>query len=384
MSLRIVITTTLNNNLFHAKLLPLLRSREDLEIVVVSDREGPAMDRVKWVWPRGVAAKLGRLGGRLPLLLREIVHPGTRLVMAYSLVPHGLFAVKLGHLCRKPVYVHYIGGPAEIHFAHDTSVADNRVILASKNPQRLERVAQRTGKRADKIFVPGSNTEHFLHEQGYNSQRVIKLHSAVDSSRFYQGEAERNFDVLVSAQLRERKRPIFTLKVLKTIIELRPQAKFCWLGGGPMQSEFERALDELDLRRHLTWTETDDVADYYRKAKVFLLCSVSEGLSLACMEAMACGAVPVASDCGDMSDIVRHGATGELLATDAQVEAYADAVVSLLENENVRSGYASACIELIRREHSFEKASAAWREILEPFTVKDRRASRPARSGAEQ
>ncbi len=59
MSLRIVITTTLNNNLFHAKLVPLLRSRPDLEVVVVTDRQGPSEERLKWVWPRGIWKKFG-------------------------------------------------------------------------------------------------------------------------------------------------------------------------------------------------------------------------------------------------------------------------------------------------------------------------------------
>ena len=35
--MRIVITTTLNDNLFHAKLVPLLRSGDEIEVVVVSD-----------------------------------------------------------------------------------------------------------------------------------------------------------------------------------------------------------------------------------------------------------------------------------------------------------------------------------------------------------
>jgi glycosyltransferase involved in cell wall biosynthesis len=367
MPFRIVITTTLNNNLFHAKLVPLLRSRDDVEVVVVSDRPGPVYDRVRWVWPKGWMAKLGRLGGRLPLLLREIMHPRTRLVMAYSLVPHGMFAITLGHLFRKPVYVHYIAGPAEIQFAHDTNVSDNRVILASKHPRRLERLAQRIGKKADLVFVPGSNTERFLQQQGYEPQRIIKLHSTIDPQRFYTENREREFDVLISAQLRERKRPRFTLEVLREVMKRRPQSRFCWLGDGVVHDEFDLMLDEYGLRRQLTWTVTDQVADYYRRARVFLLCSINEGLSLACMEAMACGMVPVVSDCGDMADIVRTGQTGELLPIAASAAAYADAVLRFLDHKEHWVQHSEAAVDLIRRKHSFESASTAWREVLAPL-----------------
>ena len=365
--MRIVITTTLNDNLFYAKLVPLLRSRPDIELVVVSDRQGPAYDRVRWVRPHGITAAFGRLGGRLLLLMREILNPRTRLVMAYNLVPHGMFAIAIGHLAGKPVWVHYIAGPAEIRFAHNPDVTDNRLITTSKNPARLERMARRFGLKADKVFVPGSKTAGFLAKEGYDSKRVVKLHSTVDLARYYSTDATREFEVLISAQLRPRKRPKFTLEVLREVLRQRPDARFCWLGDGPMHDEFESLIDEYGLRSHLTWTETNQVSGYYRKAKVFLLCSINEGLSLACMEAMGCGMVPVASDCGDMSEVVRNGETGRLLPVEAPVEDYAKAVLSFLDDKTRWASCSQAASELIRREHSFESAIAEWQKLLAPF-----------------
>jgi glycosyltransferase involved in cell wall biosynthesis len=365
--LRIVITTTLNDNLFHAKLVPLVRSRPDIELVVVSDREGPECERVRWVWPRGFTGMFGRLGGRLLLLKMAILHPRTKLVMAYSLVPHGMFAILIGHLFRKPVWVHYIAGSAEIRFAHNTDVSDNRLIAASRNPRRLERMARWFGLRADRVFVPGSKTADFLSREGYDPKRIVKLHSTIDPARFYPTEGPRDFDVLISAQLRERKRPRFTLEVLREILRHRPDARFCWLGDGLMHDEFDRMLDEYGLREHLTWTVTDKVGDYYRRGKVFLLCSINEGLSLASMEAMGCGMVPVASDCGDMFEVVRTGETGVLLPIEASVEDYAQAVLTILKDDSQWAEYSQAAMDLISREHSFDSAIAAWQALLAPL-----------------
>ncbi|RQV99238.1 hypothetical protein EH220_02035, partial [bacterium] len=197
--MRVVITTTLNDNLFHAKLVPLVQSREDLEVVVVSDRQGPQYERIKWVWPTGIWSKLGRLGGRLPLLLKEVFNPRTQLVMAYSVVPHGLFAVVLAKIRGVPVYLHFIAGPAEIKFAHNVDVSDNRVIERSKHPERLEKIAWYFSQKAERIFVPGSNTERFLTGQGYRPDQIIKLHSTIDPSRYYPGENERDIDILIAA-----------------------------------------------------------------------------------------------------------------------------------------------------------------------------------------
>ena len=365
--MRIVITTTLNNNLFHAKLAPLERSRPDLEIVVVSDRQGPSYDRVRWVWPQGVWKAFGRLGGRLPLLIAEVFHPRTNLVMAYSLVPHGLFAVHLARARRIPAYVHFIAGPAEISFAHNTDVSDNRVIARSRNPQRLEDYARRVSRKADRIFVPGSNTERFLVGKGYDPRRIIRLHSSVDLEKYFPGGEMRDIDVLVSAQLRERKRPLLTLEIFREILRVRPQTRFCWLGDGIMHDEFAAALDRMNLRPSVEWRETDDVAPFYRRARVFLLSSINEGLSLASMEAMACGTGPVVSDCGDMAEVARTGQTGCLLPIDAGVQTYAQAVLNYLDDNELWRRHSLAARQIIHDEHSFASVEHAWREILSHF-----------------
>jgi glycosyltransferase involved in cell wall biosynthesis len=367
MSLRIVITTTLNDNLFHAKIVPLVRSRPDIELVVVSDRQGPQYERIKWVWPQGVMATMGRLGGRLPLLAREVFHPRTRLVMAYSVIPHGLFALLYSKLRRVPIYLHYIAGPAEVRFAHSVETSDNRVVLKSRKPERLEKIADRVGRAADRVFVPGSNTARFLTEIGYDPRRIVQLHSTVDPERYYSSDAPRDIDVLVAAQLRARKRPLFTLEIFREILNRRPQTKFCWLGDGLMNREFDEAIDRLGLRDALLWTHTNDVAPFYRRAKVFLLCSINEGLSLASMEALRCGTVPVTTDCGDMSDLVRTGEIGELLPIEASCEEFVRATLQFLDDQQLWARHSAAAQEIIAREHSFPSAMRAWNELLEPF-----------------
>jgi len=364
MTCRIVITTTLNDNLFHAKLVPLVRSRPDVELVVVTDREGPPMDRVRWVWPRGVWRLCGRLGGRSLLLLREVLHPRTRLVMAYNVIPHGVFAVAAARLRALPVYLHLIGGPGDVKFAHNPKVSDNRRVNRSRHPQRIERLAEWAAKRATRLFVPGSRTAAFLASLGHDPARIVRLHSTIDPQRFSPGANERDLDVIVSAQLRERKQPLFTLDVLHRVRSARPNARFCWLGDGPLHDEFIAALNRLGLRDTVTWTETDDVASYYRRARVFLLCSINEGLSLACMEAMACGAVPVTTDCGDMADVVRNGITGTLLPVGAAPEAFAREVLQLLDDPVRWGGRSRASADLIAREHGFDSATMKWRELL--------------------
>ncbi|MDD5088864.1 MAG: glycosyltransferase family 4 protein, partial [bacterium] len=196
------------------------------------------------------------------------------------------------------------------------------------------------------------------------AEKIVRLHSTIDPAVFFPGEAARDIDVLVSAQLRARKRPLFTLDVFRRILDDRPETRFCWLGDGPERPAFERELDRLALRDAVEWTVTDNVADYYRRARVFLLCSINEGLSLACMEAMACGVVPVTTDCGDMADVVKTGITGALVSVEAAPAEFARDVSELLRDDAAWNRQSRASAESILREHGFDSATAAWRQLL--------------------
>ncbi len=116
-----------------------------------------------------------------------------------------------------------------------------------------------------------------------------------------------------------------------------------------MRTEFDRALDNLGIRDRVEWLSTEDVAPYYRRTKIFLLCSINGGLSLACLEAMACGAVPVTTDCGEMGDVARSGETGELVPAGGTETQFAAKVTLLLHVDRRRRRYAATACALVHR-----------------------------------
>ncbi|GAA0856509.1 glycosyltransferase family 4 protein [Aliiglaciecola litoralis] len=364
--MRIVITTTLNNNLFHAKLTPLLRSREDIELVVVSDRQGHYYDGITWVYPQGRIRILGRLLSRFVLLLREVFRKDTKLVMAYSLIPHGLFAVFAAKLRRVPVFLHFIAGPAELNFAHDIRVTDNRLIENTNWPKVWEKIAAFFARRADKIFVPGSVTAASLLQNGICSKQIEILHSTSDLSKYSLPKKNqlRDIDIIVCAQLRERKRPMFTLDVIQEMVKANPKITVCWLGDGVMHDEFKVAITQKGLQDNLIWLETDDVADFFRRAKLFLLCSVNEGLSLASLEAMSCGVVPIVARCGDMEYAIKSDHNGIILEQDAQVADYVKQLQKLLSEQSEIKRLSRNARTEIEQHHSFAAAEKKWHALL--------------------
>lgn len=82
-------------------------------------------------------------------------------------------------------------------------------------------------------------------------------------------------------------------------------ARLVLVGQGPSESKLKRKYagkSSISVLGHIH--ERSSVADLLRGLDVFVLPSLVEGLSLSLLEAMACGAVPIATDVGEHHSLV--------------------------------------------------------------------------------
>nr|WP_296480264.1 glycosyltransferase family 4 protein [uncultured Acetatifactor sp.] len=71
----------------------------------------------------------------------------------------------------------------------------------------------------------------------------------------------------------------------------------------------------------LGWIPPTKMADFWKEQDVYLNLSDFEGMSLAMLEAMACGAVPVVTDVSGVSDMIQDGKNGFIIPVDSWLEA---------------------------------------------------------------
>ncbi len=79
----------------------------------------------------------------------------------------------------------------------------------------------------------------------------------------------------------------------------------------------------------------DNTPDFLSQLDIFLLCSSSEGFSIATIEAMAAGVPVIATKCGGPEEIVTHDVNGILVETNNAV-AIADVIHKLLTSDTSR------------------------------------------------
>ncbi|QEY33187.1 glycosyltransferase family 1 protein [Synechococcus sp. RSCCF101] len=182
--------------------------------------------------------------------------------------------------------------------------------------------------RFDRVIVFSQLQAGILERLGVPAERLAVIANGVDVNRWCParnapaagaaGRGPESRDQQLDQRLgRERlfvyMGRIATEKNLEALLRawrlVRPRGcRLVIVGDGPLRSALEPASPEPDV---LWWGHEPDEATriaLLQRAEVFILPSLVEGLSLALLEAMACGAACVATDAGADGEVLEGGA----------------------------------------------------------------------------
>jgi glycosyltransferase involved in cell wall biosynthesis len=144
-----------------------------------------------------------------------------------------------------------------------------------------------------------------------------------------------------------------------------PNAELLVAGDGMMKEQLKTLVSKLGINhnvRFVGFIEEHLKPLYYKSADVFCLPSTmtTESFGIVNLEAMASGLPIVASRIGGIPDVLKDGENG-LLVPPRDHEALANAIVYLLENEDMRSKMSENGREFVK--------SYTWNRIAEAYEM---------------
>lgn len=122
------------------------------------------------------------------------------------------------------------------------------------------------------------------------------------------------------------------------------------IGDGPLRDELQQAINQAGLSERVRLTGAlpqQDVRQRINRATMFVLPSVlladgnADGIPVALMEAMACGATAISTRVSGIPELIHHEENG-LLVTPGQATELADAMARLLADAPLRTRLAQA------------------------------------------
>lgn len=125
---------------------------------------------------------------------------------------------------------------------------------------------------------------------------------------------------------------------------------------------------ELGIERHVTFLGLrSDVARILNNLDVFVLSSHTEGFSIACIEAMACGTPVVATRSGGPEEILEGGA-GILVPT-ADPESLALGIEQVISSKKSEVTMTAKALERVHERYSLTAMLARYEALLEQVTA---------------
>jgi glycosyltransferase involved in cell wall biosynthesis len=203
--------------------------------------------------------------------------------------------------------------------------------LACQGVTRIATVSREVAEMVTREWRVPSSRVSVVH----NGVRVPALDEGVEiRSRWRRELGVAETDVLIGtvAVFRPVKDLHTMLEAMALIARETPRAKLVLMGAGPQKAELEATVERLGLQSIVHFPGfRRDASQLLAALDVFALSSVSEGISLALLEAMAAGVPSVVTSVGGNLEILQEPGCG-ILVPPRSPRDLADAILSLIED----------------------------------------------------
>jgi sugar transferase (PEP-CTERM/EpsH1 system associated) len=310
--------------------------------------------------------------GKLSADLEELQWP----VYAFDKTPGfkpGLVLKLARHLRKlRPSILHTHNTAALFYGAMAGTLARVPRIIHTRHGQRYKDSNRQTwffrvlGKLAYRVVSVSEDGRSLSLKEGIGADRTRVIHNGVDLSRFpYEGPNAKGPAVLV-ARLSPEKDVGTLIQAVKHVTDtLGPQHGFMLdiAGDGRIRPQLETMSESLGLSQTIRFLgERNDIPQRLANASMFVLPSITEGISLTLLEAMARGLPVVATRVGGNPEVVVHGKTGLLVPAQSPQE-LAAAISRLYQDSSMGKNMGLLGRQRVEKQFSIHKMIQQYEQM---------------------
>jgi len=272
----------------------------------------------------------------------------------HFLVEHGLYAAITGF---SPLVVSAWGSDLLIH------------------PQRslINRwLVSYTVKRSSLVHLASPFMVSELEKLGLRHDNIVIANLGVGENFLnVQTKPTEGRSVLVSTRkFHEVYNPATIIRAMKRVSKDHPQVLLRFVGEGPLRKRFETSVDQLGLQTNVEFLGSlreGDVVKILSEADLYLSTSLSDSASIALLEAMAVGLLPIVSDIAGNREWIADGVNG-FLVDPHDSDALAAKITLALKRVDWRREVGQQNREIVKqravRKNQMDILEQAYRELI--------------------
>jgi glycosyltransferase involved in cell wall biosynthesis len=239
------------------------------------------------------------------------------------------------------------------------------------------RLAYRWVSRRATMVAVSEDLKRFIVENvGIASNRITVLYNGVDvpptpapadieACRSEMNLPETDRVVGVVGNLYPVKGHQYLIDAIPAVLEKCPDTSFVFAGRGQLESELKHQVNRLGLSKRVHFLGLrQDIPRILALLDVFVLPSLSEGLSMAILEAMMAEKPVIATRVGGNPEIVLDGETG-LLVPPKDSHALAASLIALLKDRDLATQFGGKGRRRAERQFSLQTMVSAYQSLYD-------------------
>jgi glycosyltransferase involved in cell wall biosynthesis len=177
------------------------------------------------------------------------------------------------------------------------------------------------------------------------------------------GFSQNDFVAGVVGRFSLQKGHCYLLRAAQQLVQKLPHLKFVFWGSGELENELRRQVGEYGLDQSVVFAGVSaNMPAVYGAMDLLIIPSLSEGLPMTMLEAMAAGIPVMATPVGDIPKVIMDGKSGFLFAS-GSVEALIDKMQMVYNNKDSLREVADCGRRIVRAGYSSVQMANEYRKI---------------------
>jgi glycosyltransferase involved in cell wall biosynthesis len=251
------------------------------------------------------------------------------------------------------------------------------------------RLSSRLLRCADAVTFVSEDLLNLLVGAGYPAARAHLVRNAIDLARPLTAEQSKALDAELDLRgAGGSRRPVVAIvgrlvpqkdherffRAAAYVLKKLPETRFLVVGDGELRSQLQAQTRKLTIADSVVFTlYRNDARDIIATSDLLVFSSKWEGLSIAALEALACGTPVVSTAAAGMNSLL---GTGAGVVVEGGPEALAGAIVALLLDDDRRAAMGSVGRQLVEEEFSRPAMLDSFIELYEALIRARRRGNR--------
>jgi len=225
-------------------------------------------------------------------------------------------------------------------------------------------------RKADAVVALNEQVSEEMQRIGVPQERIVCIPNGIEvepGHRKYDYSIGDSVRVVFVGRLHPQKGIDALLKAFKLAAQASPHDgwQLILAGTGPLEQALRALANELEIDRQVEFRgQVEDVNSLLDHSDMFVLPSLSEGISNALLEAMAHGLPCVVTDIPGNHDLIRDGDNGKLVPV-GDPAALAQVLVQIVRDEHTRKRLGQGAYHTVETRYSLSQVADQYIQLYE-------------------